>query len=333
MGDREIVIHDCDPGPDDALALMLSLASSKWEVAGITTVSGNASVEQCASNARKIAALCGYGIPVHLGAQTPLQRPAHTLEGIFTSSGLPGADHLADPGGSESLPTALDYLTQKLANTAISQYTICATGPLTNIAQTLERNPEHAQGIRRLVIMGGCVFPEPIRGEMGNFSGHTAKGKAEYNFATDPEAAAIVLQSEVKEIAIVGLNVTRKVLCNGPWLDRFLSLNNPVATTAAHILSQITDSHLEDLGHLRKSPNEPLRAVHDAVTVAYMERPNLFRSKKMHISINVGDAAIAGQSLPATKGDPSASRYPVDVITDVHAEEVLKYMHQSLAKY
>ena len=278
------LIHDCDPGPDDALALMISFASPYWEVVGITTVGGNANVKQCARNARKIAALCGHKVPVYVGMQQPLERKIVTLEDIFTSSGLPGADDLPDPGES-SIEHAIQYLVDTLGDDDASPHIICATAPLTNIAMALLKKPSIAHKIERLVLMGGCVFPEPVRGEMGNFKVEGTDGKAEFNFATDPEAAALIFASEIRDVSLIGLSVTREVLFNGRWRDRFRSINNPVARRAADLLSCVAESHKQDLGHLRQYPDDPVRAVHDAVAVVYIDNPELFSSQKMYVRI------------------------------------------------
>ena len=329
------LIHDCDPGPDDSLALMISFASSSWNVVGITTVGGNANVKQCARNARKIAALCGHKVPVYVGMQQPLERKIVTLEDIFTSSGLPGADDLPDPGEDwSSYEHAVQYLDDTLGADKAEPHIICATAPLTNIAMALLKRPSIAQNIKRLVLMGGCVFPEPVRGELGNFRVAGTEGKAEFNFATDPEAAALVFASEIKDISLIGLNVTRKVLFNGLWRDRFRSINNSVAHRAADLLSCVTESHKQDLGHLRQYPDDPVRAVHDAVAVVYIDHPELFLSQKMYVRIvTTHTPDIAGQSLPAAQGEAGASRYPINVVTDADTDKVFEIMCERLLTY
>jgi len=329
------LIHDCDPGPDDSLALMISFASSSWEVVGITAIGGNANVNQCAANARKIAALCNHKVPVYIGMQRSIERPTTTLEDIFTASGLPGADDLPDPGIHWSPPAhAVQYLVDRLGSATAEPHIVCATGPLTNIAKAILTKPSITRNIERLVLMGGCVFPEPVRGEMGNFQIAGTDGKAEFNFATDPEAASLVFMSDIKDIAMIGLNVTRKILFNGHWRDRFRELHNVVAQRAADLLSYTNESHARDLGHLRKFPDDPVRAVHDAVAVAFIDHPELFTSHKMHVRIVTGaPPEIAGQSLPSSPNEFGTSRYPIEVVTDADTNKVLELMCDRLASY
>jgi len=331
---RRQLIHDCDPGQDDAIALMSLLASSKWEVVGVTAVGGNVKVEQCARNARKILALCGReNVPVYEGALKPLRRKLITLESVFGQSGMAGGDDLVDPCPKSKNGHAVDYLVDTLSQ-AERPFLICATAPLTNIALALQKNPAIADAIEQLVIMGGCVFPEPIRGEMGNIEVEGTHGKAEYNFAMDPEAAHIVFAAGIRNIALIGLNVTRKVLFNSRWEKEFRNQSNKVAHKAADILSVVgSDDHI-DYRHLRASPNDPVRAVHDVVAAIYLDRPELFKTRRMHIKIVTGEPPeIAGQSLPAESTEIGASSFPVDVVIDCDPEEVFAALARNLSAY
>jgi purine nucleosidase len=330
---KQKLIHDCDPGQDDAVALIASLASPAWDVVGVTVVGGNVNVEKCAKNARKILALCGYGhVPVYEGAAQPLQRKLITLESVFGESGLAGGDDLPDPGPITKGKHAVDYLVDILSGE--EPFYICATAPLTNLALALQRKPEIAHAVKRLVIMGGCVFPEPLRGDMGNIAIEGTAGKAEYNFAMDPEAAQIVFSSNIRDIALVGLNVTRKVLFNSKWQKRFYSLPNKVAHKAADILSVVGSDDQIDYGYLRTSPNDPVRAVHDVLAALYLDRPDIFETQSMHIRIVTGTPPnIAGQSLPAKIGDVGASRFPVTVVTDCNPDEVFAVLSEKLSTY
>lgn len=330
------MIHDCDPGPDDSLALMLSFASPNWRVAGITTVGGNAGVEECTRNARKIAALCGHKVPVHKGLHhAGRDGRVVTLEDMFTVSGLPGAEDLPDPG-PDWTPTqdAVSYLVETLGAENAPPHLVCATGPLTNIAAALEREPRIVRAIKRLVLMGGCVFPEPIRGEMGNYKVAGTDGKAEFNFAIDPGAAAAVLGSDIKDISLIGLNVTRKVLFNAHWRDRFLEIGNPVAMRAAEFQSRWRHNNKSDLGHLWRTADDIARAVHDAVAVVYIDHPQLFESRRVHVRVVTDPPpAVAGLSLPAQAEEAGASRHPIDVVTDADTDKVFEAMCERLAAY
>ena len=328
---KQKLIHDCDPGQDDAIAIISTLASPRWDVIGVTVVGGNVKVGQCASNARKILALCGKpNVPVYEGAAKPLKRKLVTLEHVFGESGMAGGDDLPDPGPMTQSKHAIDYLIETLSLSKERVF-ICATGPLTNIATALQKKPEIASSIEQLVIMGGCVFPEPIRGEMGNIEVEGTTGKAEYNFAMDPEAAQIVFASDIQNIALIGLNVTRKVLFSTKWQKAFYDIPNKVAHKAADILSVVGAEDHIDYGHIRTFSDDPVRAVHDVVAAIYLDRPELFKTERMHVKIITGAAPnIAGQSLPAQATDGGASRYPITVITDCSSDEVFGVLVEKL---
>lgn len=326
------VIHDCDPGPDDAIALMLSLSSPLWHVEAITTVGGNIHVEKCASNARKIVELCGKKTPVYIGSDKPLYRDLYTLESVFTDSGLPGAEKIIDPGSEKVFDqSAVDFLVHELKD---KEYILCATGPLTNIASAINIRPQITKNISHLVLMGGCFFPEPVRGESGNFKVNGTKGLAEFNFAIDPEAASIVLNSKISKISAIGLNITRKILFNSFWRDSFLEIGNHVGITAARILETVGESHKVDLGHLRTSENDPVRAVHDAITVVYMESPELFDTKDLYVKVETAcPPAIAGQSLVSEVPKQGYSPHPICIVCDADVEKVFENIINSLSRY
>lgn len=327
------LIHDCDPGQDDAIALMSTLASPDWDVIGVTVVGGNVDVGKCAINARKILTLCGKSsIPVYMGARQPLKRKLVTLEHVFGESGLAGGDDLPDHGTITS-KHAVDFLIETLSSACEPIY-ICATAPLTNLALALQRKPQISSAIEHLVIMGGCVFPEPIRGEMGNITVEGTNGKVEYNFAMDPEAAAIVFAADIKKISLIGLNVTRKVLFNARWQKAFYDLPNQVAHKAADILSVIGEEDKEEYGHLRQTPDDPVRAVHDVVAALYMDTPDIFKTQSLYVKIITDEPpSIAGQSLMVKKEEQGASKYPIDVITDCDPDEVFCLLTQRLAMF
>jgi len=329
MRQKERLIHDCDPGQDDAIALMLNLASPRFEMAGVTVVGGNVKVEKCAANARKILGLCGYSdVPVYKGAEKPLKRNLVTLEDVFGVSGMAGGDDLPDPGPQDQNRGAVDYLIDTLSDASRPIF-ICATAPLTNIALALQREPSIARSIKKLVIMGGCVFPEPLHGKMGNFDIQgTQGGKAEYNFAMDPEAANIVFSSAIRRISLVGLNVTQKILFNSKWKKALYDLTNPVARKAADILSAIGPEDVAYYADLRQSPDDPVRAVHDAVAAVYLDKPEIFDVKNTPLKIVTDQPpAIAGQSLPAETGNP------VEVAIDCDVDEVFSEIVTRLSAY
>lgn len=329
------VIHDCDPGPDDALALILSMSSNSWSVEGITTVAGNIKVSQCSENARKITHLCQKHIPVYTGAQNPLIRENHTLEEVFGNTGLPGIEDIdINPAVSKQNIGALDFLRKKLEEENSSKYAVCATGPLTNLARLILNYPETASKIQSLFIMGGCYFPEPIRGEMGNFLAEGANVKVEFNFAIDPEAANIVLNSDISNITVIGLNLTRKVLYNSSWSQKFKKIGNNVAVASAKILDSVSESHKRDLGHLRQTKDDPVRAIHDAMNVVYMERPELFVTGQYHVKVATDNCTnTAGYCSVSQDPQKGFTQRPITILLDGDSDGIFKHICTCLERY
>jgi len=257
--------YDCDPGQDDAIALLYALGSKDIDIQSISVVGGNIDVDQCARNALQILEIADRGdIPVYKGCSKPLERNLIMLPHVFGPTGMAGAEHLPQPIIQAQGKDAIDFLCDDFALD-----TIVATGPLTNLAMALKRKPSLSNQIKNLIIMGGCVRPDPIFNLMGNLTVKGNKeGKAEYNFAVDPEAAQIVFQSGIENITMVGLDVTRTVLYNGALEKRLIDLNTKASILTAKILSSVGEEDLEEYKDQWQYPNDPVRAIHDIVAMA-----------------------------------------------------------------
>lgn len=294
MPGTAIPIHyDCDPGQDDAVALLYALGSPSIDVRSISVVGGNVEVEQCARNALQILELAGRSdIAVYTGAAGPLCRPLRTLPEVFGVTGMAGAEDLPSPGKA-ALPLGERGLERLAAHSDL-----VATGPLTNLALQLQATPDLAERIERLTVMGGCPYPEPLRGRMGNFRPEGASGDAEYNFAVDPEAARIVFRAGIRSITLIGLNVTRLMLYDGGIEARLRGLERKASAKAADILSTLGGDDVGDYGHLRAYPDDPVRAMHDVLAMAALDAPDLFTFSTVPLRI-VADPlpAPAGQSV------------------------------------
>ena len=293
-GTPVIPIHyDCDPGQDDAVALLYALGSKTIDVRSISVVGGNVEVAQCARNAMQILDLAGRDdLDVYIGATGPLCRPLMTLPEVFGLTGMAGAEDLppprraATPLGSNGLKCLAAYTD------------LVATGPLTNLAMQLQAEPGLADRIERLTVMGGCPYPEPLRGWMGNYRPPGADDYAEYNFAVDPEAASIVFQAGIKSITLIGLNVTRLMLYDGAIESRLRRLPGRVAQKTADILSTLGDDDVADYGHLRAYPGDPVRAMHDVLAMAALDVPEIFTFETVPLRIAIdAPPAAAGQSV------------------------------------
>ena len=288
--------YDCDPGQDDAIALLYALGSKDIDIQSISVVGGNIDVDQCARNALQLLEVADRGdIPVYKGCLEPLERELIMLPHVFGPTGMAGAEHLPQPIVPSQQKNAIDFLCDDFALD-----TIVATGPLTNLAMALKRKPELSSKIKNLIIMGGCVRPDPIFNLMGNLTVKGNKeGKAEYNFAVDPEAAKIIFLSGIENITMIGLDVTRTVLYNGALEKRLIDLNTKASVLTAKILSSVGEEDLEEYKNQWQYPNDPVRAIHDIVAMAYVDTPEMFETEILPLRIDVDD--IPGQSVIDTK--------------------------------
>lgn len=321
-----IPIHyDCDPGQDDAVALLYALGSQIIDVRSISVVGGNIDVQQCARNALQILDVAKRSdIPVHIGSERPLKRELKTLPEVFGITGMAGAENLPDPS-----QTGLRIDWASGLTPIIRSKTIVATGPLTNIAKEILRNPEFPSTIDHLYIMGGCPYPEPLHGWMGNYKAPGAEDYAEYNFAVDPEAAKIVFKSGIKNITLIGLNITRSVLYNQSVDNRLRAIDTFAARTAANILSTVGEDDIQDYAQVRKTPTDPVRAMHDVVAMAAVDAPEIFNFENVPLRI-IDDPipAPGGQTIIDEKVHDHLS---VRVATGLDCEMFLEKMISNIS--
>ena len=198
------VLIDCDPGHDDAMALLLALASPELELLGVTTVHGNQTLDKTTANALRVLEFAGRGdVPVAAGADRPLVRDAQVAEHVHGETGLDGPD-LPPPAGAPVAEHAVDFLAARI-RAAGRPVTLIPTGPLTNVALALARYPD--LDIERIVLMGGAIAE-------GNIT-----PAAEFNIWVDPEAAARVFASGI-DVTMVGLDVTHRALMTPDHAER-----------------------------------------------------------------------------------------------------------------
>lgn len=338
-----LAIHyDCDPGQDDVIAMMYALGSGRVDIRSISIVGGNADVQQCARNAQQILDLTGFSdIPIHVGAAQPLKRLLHSLPEVFGESGMDGAD-LPPPSRGPASQDAVAFMTRKPDMVMTPPGTILpfmnevmprvwlGTGPLTNLALAFQKDPALAQRIDRLIIMGGCVHPEQIHGQLGNFQVPETEGWAEYNFAVDPEAAKIVFQSGIRDIVLVGVNITRSVLFNHEVEAALRANGNRSSIVAANILSTVGPEDHIDYASCKVFPEDPVRGMHDVVAMAYLLNPNLFRLQTFPLTVVTEPApAVAGQTLI----DMDEPDHPnVKVVMDLDRPRFVRQMVRNLKR-
>jgi purine nucleosidase len=275
---RKIII-DTDPGQDDAVAMLLALASpEELEVLGVATVAGNVNLTKTTTNARKIVELAGRpDIPVHAGAERPLSRTLVTAEHVHGKTGLDGPD-LPEPTIETRDTHGADFIIETLRAAEPGTITLCTLGPLTNIAMALSKAPDIAPRIGEIVMMGGAHF------EVGNIT-----PTAEFNIFVDPEAADMVMQSGVP-ITMHPLDVTHSVLTTKARLDRIRGLGNASGAAVAAMLSFSEKFDLEKYG----SEGAPL---HDPCVIAYLLKPELFGGRKVNVSIELAGTHTTGMTV------------------------------------
>ena len=224
MSQRQIII-DTDPGQDDAVAMLLALASPEdLEVLGITAVAGNVPLTLTEKNARKMCELAGRtDVPVYAGCSRPMMRPLHTAEYVHGPTGLDGAD-LPEPTMPLQSAHAVDFLVRTLRDPPEDSITLCTLGPLTNIGMALVMAPEIVPAVHEIVMMGGAFF------EGGNTT-----PAAEFNIWVDPHAAHLVFTGGIP-ITMMPLDVTHQALTNAARLQALRDLGTPQGDAVAGLL-------------------------------------------------------------------------------------------------
>ncbi len=297
------ILIDCDPGHDDAIAILLALASPEVELVGITTVHGNTTLAKTTTNALKVLELAGRAdVPVAAGAARPLVREPLVAEDVHGESGLDGPD-LPAPRIAPLAQDAVDFLAERLEPGVV----LCPIGPLTNVALLLERHPDVRP--ERIVLMGGSIG-------LGNVT-----PAAEFNVWVDPEAAERVLASGL-DVTMVGLDVTHKALVTPERAAR-LRESGRVGRTVAELLDFFSVYHRERYGW----PGPP---VHDALAVAHVVQPGLLETAERYVAVETESELCRGRTvvdLYRRTGRPANAR----VAVDVHAERFLDLLEQRIA--
>lgn len=274
---RKIII-DTDPGQDDALAILLALASPELDVLGITAVAGNVPLDLTKTNARKICELAGRpDVKVFAGADRPLMRALVTAENVHGKTGLDGPD-LPEPAMPLQEQHAVDFIIETLLTQESGTVTLCPLGPLTNIAQALIRAPQIATRIREIVLMGG-----------GFFEGGNITPTAEFNIYVDPQAAHIVLTSGVP-IVMLPLDVTHKALTSARRIERFRAMGTRSGAASAELLEFFERFDEEKYG----SDGGPL---HDPNVIAYLLKPDLYKGRHCNVVVETASDLTLGMTV------------------------------------
>ncbi len=267
------IILDCDPGHDDAIALLLALGSPELELLGVTTTYGNQTLEKTTTNALRVLALVGRDdIPVAVGAEGPLRRPLHVAAHVHGESGLDGPS-LPEPIATPIAMPAVDFIAQAVA-AASRAVTLVPTGPLTNIAHYLDRHG--TAGIERIVLMGGAIAE-------GNMT-----PAAEFNIWADPEAAHAVLHCGL-DVTMIGLDVTHRAVTTPALQSRLRALGS-VGTFVAELIDFFSVYHAVTYGW-EGAP------IHDAVAVAEVINPDLVGKLVRNVEVELESELCRGRTV------------------------------------
>ncbi|KGJ06199.1 purine nucleosidase [Paracoccus halophilus] len=273
---RKIII-DTDPGQDDAVAILLALASPELEVLGLSVVAGNVPLHHTERNARMICELAGRpDLPVHAGCDAPMARALITAEHVHGRTGLDGIS-LPAPSMPLAPGHAVDFLIETLRRKAPGTVTLVPIGPLTNIATAFQRAPDIVARVQEIVLMGGAYF------EVGNIT-----PAAEFNIHVDPEAARLVFASGVP-LTVMPLDVTHKALTSRAWVEEMRALG-PVGRAVASWTDFYERHDREKYG----SEGAPL---HDPCTIAWLLRPELFSGRHINVEIETRGEFTLGMTV------------------------------------
>ena len=269
---RNIVL-DCDPGHDDAVAILLAGKNPNLNLLGISVVAGNQTIEKTARNALNVATFLGINVPIAIGCEFPMVRERVICAAIHGESGLDGFE-FPNYGDKFDKRHGVQLIIDSVMNN--DKVTIVATGPLTNVAMAIKMEPKILERLDEIVIMGGSV-------DNGNTS-----PAAEFNIMCDPEAAHVVFSSGVT-VRMVGLNVTRKVIVTPEVVDRMEKINNKASDMFVKLMRVFNENQ-------RKTFGVAAGPLHDPATIASIIDKDLIKWQKMNVVIDISHGPSYGRT-------------------------------------
>ena len=272
---KEKIILDCDPGHDDAVAIMLAAINPKIELLGITVVAGNQKLEKTVNNALKVCNHLNLNVPVYSGMSRPMIREQLIADDIHGETGLDGPKFEELKIKAED-KHAVNFIIDTLMNSD-EKVTLVPTGPLTNIGMAIRFEPRIIEKINRIVLMGGSY-------QLGNMT-----PAAEFNILADPDAAHIVFSSGVK-IVMMGLDLTRQASATKEVVEKIKSLNNKASKLFVDLMEFFAASQKNVFGW--SAP-----PVHDPTTIAYIIDPECIEVKPMFCEIELWSERSYGRTL------------------------------------
>jgi inosine-uridine nucleoside N-ribohydrolase len=306
--ERPAIILDCDPGHDDAIAIVI--AARNAELVGITTVSGNAPIESTTHNALVMKDLLGLDVPVHKGATRPLVAPPQYATFVHGESGLDGAD-LPEPTSTIDGDNAAEWIIETCR--AREGLWLVPVGPLTNIGMALRLAPDLARRIAGISIMGG-----------GTFGNRTTAG--EFNIWVDPEAADIVF-SYGGRLIMAGLNLTHQFRATQARIDQVKSMPGLLANVLGDLLQFFTNTYM------RRHHGMDGGAIHDPCAVMALTHPHLFTKSRRHVVIELTGTHTRGMTLVDQRDLREVKEANCDVLETIDAEAAFAVMTDAIAHF
>lgn len=268
------IILDCDPGHDDAVAILLAGNNPVFDLIGITVESGNQTLAKTGRNALNLVQYLELGVPVCLGAVNPIIKEVEVCEAIHGESGLDGFD-FPELKIEFDQRHAIDFIIEEVLKSN-EKVTIVTTGPMTNVALAIRKNPEILNNIEEFVLMGGSY-------QNGNVT-----PAAEFNIYCDPEAAYIVFHCGIK-VTMVGLDVTRQVLVLPEIVDQMEKVNNKASDLFVKLMRVFNENQRRVFGF----EGAPL---HDPLTLAYLIDPSVLELAHVHCDIDISHGTSYGRT-------------------------------------
>ena len=290
------IILDCDPGHDDAVAILLAVGNPNIDLVGVTTVGGNQSLDKVTYNARAVLEKAhAIDIPVHAGCDRPIVREQEVAASIHGETGLDGVE-LPEPSRPLEQGHAVNWIIDTIMASEPGTITLVPTGPLTNIAMAVRMEPRIVDRVKEVVLMGGGYH-------VGNWS-----AVAEFNIKVDPEAAHIVF-NEDWPITMVGLDLTHQALCT-PEVQRRIE---GVGTDLAMFVSGLMDFFRKTYQDNQDFIDPP---VHDPCTIAYLIDPSVVATRRCPVDVEIHGELTLGMTVADLRGpEPSAEECHTHVAT------------------
>ncbi|MQB45848.1 nucleoside hydrolase [Rhizobium sp. ICMP 5592] len=308
------IIIDCDPGIDDTIALLTAFVSPELDILGITPVCGNQPLERTVRNALQVCELGGRtDVPVYAGCFRPMLR--EPIYGQFHGKSGLGNTNLPEPTKTAEPISAVDFLIETLDAAALSgrRVTICCLGPMTNLAIALRMKPQIAEGVERIVMMGGA-YREPGNRTM----------TSEFNMLADPHAAHVVFSSGIPLVALA-LDATHQVMLKPEHVAQFASVSGRISETLAELMAFWDRNDVRRYG----SRGGPL---HDPLVIAYLLAPQLFQTERARVFVEHESELCMGQTIADWYGK-SGLEPNADIVTRVDAEGIIQFFLDRLSRY